>query len=239
MAGSGVLDNVLPRLSPDGAWVLYLAPPSEELPSAPARLMRTPINGGKPEPVFSLQQGNLHALRCARLPANFCAIAENTADRTQLVFTAFDPVKGRGRELAKYSIEPTSNAEYVWDLSADGKSIAVLKRSQNTINLLRLDGGASSTITAKDRSSLQSMDWAADGKTLFVSSLTNDGSLLVQLDLKGNSNVLWESKGVVQPVNTPFLGGPAVPWAVPSPDGRHLAICVWNMTANIWMIENF
>jgi serine/threonine protein kinase len=239
MAGSGVLDNVLPRLSPDGAWVLYLAPPSEELPSAPAQLMRTPINGGKPEPVFTLQQGNFHALRCARSPANLCAIAENTADRTQLVFTAFDPVKGRGRELAKYGIEPTSNAEYVWDLSADGKSLAVLKRSQNTIDLLRLDGKASSIITARDRSSLQSLDWAADGKKLFVSSLTNDGSLLLQLDLKGNSNVLWESKGVVQPVSTPFLGGPAVPWAVPSPDGRHLAICVWNMSANIWMIENF
>src|SRR5260370_28908391 len=111
--------------------------------------------------------------------------------------------------------------------------------SQNTIDLLRLDGKASSIITARDRSSLQSLDWADDGKKLFVSSLTNDGSLLRQLDLKGNSNVLWESKGVVQPVSTPFLGGPAVPWAVPSPDGRHLAICVWNISANIWMIENF
>jgi serine/threonine protein kinase len=239
MAGSGVLDNVLPRLSPDGAWVLYLAPPSDELPSAPARLMRTPINGGKPEPVFTVLQDNFHALRCARSPANLCAIAENTADSTQFVFTGFDPVKGRGRELARYGIEPTSNAEYVWDLSPDGKCIAVLKRSQNTIDLVRLDGRASSTITARNRNSLQSLDWAADGKKLFVSSLTNDGSLLLQLDLKGDSNVLWESKGVVQPISTPFLGGPAVPWAVSSPDGRHLAICVWNMTANIWMMENF
>jgi len=36
-----------------------------------------------------------------------------------------------------------------------------------------------------------------------------------------------------------LFGGPSAPWVVPSPDGHHLAICVWSVNANIWMIENF
>jgi len=239
MSGQGLLDSALPRLSPDGAWILYLVSPPGQLSPAPAQLMRTSTNGGQPELVFTLTQGMFHSLRCSKLPADLCVILERSADHRQLVFTAFDAVKGRGRELARYDTEPTLDAEYAWDLSPDGKSIALLQRSQQTIHFLYLDDRASYEIVAKRRSSLQGLDWGADGKTLFVSSLTDEGSTLSQVDLRGNFNVLWESKGVVQPSNTPFLSGPAVPWAVASPDGRHLAICLWSMTANIWMTENF
>jgi hypothetical protein len=61
----------------------------------------------------------------------------------------------------------------------------------------------------------------------------------LQLDLKGNARLLWEAKGNVEPSITAFVGGPSAPWAIPSPDGRHLAICVWSLNANIWMLENF
>jgi signal transduction histidine kinase len=49
----------------------------------------------------------------------------------------------------------------------------------------------------------------------------------MHVDLQGNTHVLWEQKGSVAPWNVPYahwLGGPSAPWAVPSPDGRHLAI---------------
>jgi hypothetical protein len=86
---------------------------------------------------------------------------------------------------------------------------------------------------------LQTLDWAADGTGLFVSIAKEGGSALLHLDLKGNGQLLWASKGTVEPGISAFLGGPTVPWAVPSPDGRHLAICEWNLSANIWMMENF
>ena len=72
-----------------------------------------------------------------------------------------------------------------------------------------------------------------------MSSLSEGGPSLLQLDLKGNAQLLWESKGTVEPSITAFVGGPAAPWVVPSPDGHHLAICVWGLSANFWMRENF
>jgi eukaryotic-like serine/threonine-protein kinase len=91
----------------------------------------------------------------------------------------------------------------------------------------------------KGWSGLQTLDWAADGTGLFVSITREGGSALLHLDLKGRGQLLWASKGTVEPGISAFLCGPTVPWAVPSPDGRHLAICEWSLSANIWMMENF
>ena len=78
-------------------------------------------------------------------------------------------------------------------------------------------------------------------KGAFVASLGEAGSVLFRTDLRGNAHSLWEQQGnntpwtnIVQP-----LGEPSVPWGVPSPDGRHLAIYNWTCSGNMWMIENF
>jgi hypothetical protein len=178
-------------------------------------------------------------MRCARSPASLCAIAERAPDRKQLIFTTFDPVLGRGRELARFDTNPTPDAEYVWDLSPDGTRIAILKRSEAAISVLSLRGQPLQQVSVKGWHSLQSVDWLADGTGLFVSSVREGGATLLHLDLGGNAHLLWESKGTIQPEITPFVGGPSAPWAVPSPDGRHLAICEWSLSANIWMMENF
>ena len=86
---------------------------------------------------------------------------------------------------------------------------------------------------------MQSVDWSADGKRLFVSSTTPQGSALLQVALDGNAHVLWEQRGNNMPSTQDGFGGPSAPWGVPSPDGRHLAIYGWSLSANIWMIENF
>lgn len=74
---------------------------------------------------------------------------------------------------------------------------------------------------------------------MFVSGLTKEGTALLQVDSKRNVHLLWELKGNAQPWSVPLFGGLSAPWAVPSPDGRHLAICAWNVSANMWMMENF
>jgi hypothetical protein len=93
----------------------------------------------------------------------------------------------------------------------------------------------------KGWSSLQSVNWAADGKGLFTSSATRGGSALLHLDLQGNAYVLWQQKGSIAEWYAPFapFGGPSAPGVVPSPDGRHLAIYDWQLSANMWMMENF
>jgi hypothetical protein len=75
--------------------------------------------------------------------------------------------------------------------------------------------------------SLDSLAWTADGKALFVSNHTQDGSVLLHVSLQGNSQVLWKQEGGVGT------------FGIPSPDGRHLAIMGWTLNSNIWMMENF
>jgi len=237
--GGGLLDMVIPRLSPDGASILYLVLPKDSSDTAPVRLMRIPVAGGRPQLVLTTTLGKIHSLRCSRLPSSVCALAERTSDNKHLSFSALDPVSGRGRQLAVFATQSSPDAEYAWDLSADGSRIAILKRSDSVIHLLSLTDQSGRDLEVKAWGDFQSLDWTADGKGLLVSSSTHDGSALLRVDLNGHADVLWKFEGSVQSNSYPFFSGSSAPWAVPSPDGRHLAICRWNIDANVWMIENF
>jgi hypothetical protein len=205
--------------------VLYLVYPQESDSSAPARLMRVPIAGGPPQLVLTAAIVDTH--RCAKSPATLCAFAERTPDRKQLVFTAFDPVQGRGPELIRYDIDP--NAGYTWDLSPDGTRIALRSRSEReTIHILSLRGYAPQEITVKGWNFGEyGLDWTADGKGLFVSSSIPGGMALLHVDLQGNAHLLWEQQGGVDT------------WGVPSPDGHHIAMPANTQNSNIWMFQNF
>ena len=70
-------------------------------------------------------------------------------------------------------------------------------------------------------------DWLPDGKGFYVGSSSPRGATLLYIDLKGRATTVWEQKGGFQT------------WAVPSPDGRHLAIESYTVDSNVWMLENF
>jgi serine/threonine protein kinase len=233
------------HVSPDGVWVLYLAPPLNQAASyTGVRLMRAPIKGGPSELVLTAripQYGDYHDPVCARAPANLCVITEEAEDHKHLIFTAFDPVSGRDRELARFDYGLADGA-YDWDLSPDGTRMAVLKTSQNRVHVLSFDGESPRDIAVKSGAALQTVNWTSDGKGLLASSATPRGSVLLRIDLQGNSQVVWQQKGSIAPWGGDVdlgMGGPAAPWAVPSPDGRHLAIYSWTLSANMWMMENF
>jgi Tol biopolymer transport system component len=210
-------------VSPEGSWVFYRSNPEEHGPPAPSKLMRVPITGGSPQLVLT---ANLEGgPRCAKSPATLCAIAERSPDRKQLVFEAFDPVNGRGRELAELKTDAT--ADYRWDLSSDGTRISLLKNKEGRIQILSLNGGPPQEISVKGWNSLTSAVWATDGKGLFVSSRKGQWPVLLSVDLQGNARVLWEHAGSVET------------YGVPSPDGRHLAMQRWIVDGNMWMMENF
>jgi hypothetical protein len=69
--------------------------------------VRIPFAGGVPEPV--LQVVRLGPFSCARAPATLCVIPEQTADHKQVVVTAFDPIKGRGPEVARFDLPRDMN----------------------------------------------------------------------------------------------------------------------------------
>ena len=70
-------------------------------------------------------------------------------------------------------------------------------------------------------------DWSWDGKGFYLSSLSSKGATLLYMDLKGHATPVWEQKGGFQT------------WAMPSPDGHHLAILGWAVDSNVWMVESF
>jgi serine/threonine protein kinase len=226
-------------LSPEGSWVYYTMKPYDEgppeshkimrnnvteiLPTQTSKLMRVSIQGGDPQLVLTASIEEWP--RCARTPASLCAIAERTPDRKQIVFTAFDPVKGRGRELARSNTEAMKG--YHWDLSPDGARIALLKNRDARVQILSLNGVASRLITSQGWNTLSSVFWTADGNGLFVSSYTARGADMLRMDFQGNTRLVWEHPGGIDI------------YGVPSPDGRHLAMRGWNVEQNMWLMENF
>ncbi len=215
------LGYIFPRVSPDGKWLIYAAFHKAYEPGNKVDLLRVPAAGGPTEKILS--DAIFDTPRCSQFPATRCMMA-TLADRRHLAFISFDPVLGRGRELARFEVEPERN--YRWALSPDGDRIAIIKQSTGDIHILSLATGADQKISVQHWNNLQGLDWTSDGKGFFTSSLQPSGVLL-HVDLHGRANVLWEPKGV------------SMPWAVPSPDGRYVAMPYFAHNSNAWLFENF
>jgi serine/threonine protein kinase len=225
-----------PVVSPDGRWILYLVYPPVRGSDTPVQLMHVPVTGGPPQKV--LETVMYGTPRCAAGPPGLCAIAEPASGRKRMVFTAFDPVAGRGAELTAMDIDP--KAEYLWDLSPDGRRLAVVKMtgtysseelqvSEGPIHVLSLEGQPSFELVASGRKNRwQSLDWAADGKGLYVSADAPVGSVLLYLDTKGNTKDVWVHATIDRGTR-----------GIPSRDGRRLAMLGRNQNSNVWLIEKF
>jgi serine/threonine protein kinase/DNA-binding winged helix-turn-helix (wHTH) protein/Tol biopolymer transport system component len=218
--------EITPRLSPDGAWIVYasLAKPEDVDAPAPFQLRRVPVSGGPSQLVLTGHDWDNH--RCARAPATVCLVGERTEDRKQVVLTAFDPVKGRGREAARITADPRTGG-WNWDLSPDGSQVVeAFPTEENRIRLLPLGGGAPRDMFVKGWSALGAgPNWSADGKGFYVESRSPRGATLLYIDLNGHASAVWKDDFYT--------------WAAASPDGRHLAILGWTVDSNVWMLENF
>jgi eukaryotic-like serine/threonine-protein kinase len=115
-------------------------------------------------------------------------------------------------------------------LSPDGTSIAALKfsASDSRIRVISLKGQPTREITVKGWNSFTSLDWAADGKGFFISSNpTGRLSTLLYVDLLGNAYPLWQVKNF------------QATWAIPSHNGKYVAIPAPTIGSNAWMVDNF
>ncbi len=212
-------DCVLPQASPDGKWVLYRKDREQRTRRT---LMRVPMNGGTPEPVPDT--GNAEEFRCGRQPGSQCIVRFTEND--QFVFYELDPLRGKGRELARTGWSSSITGD--WDLSPDGLSIAIPNHDpQNAkVRLISLDAAepdaAERIITLNGAKNLNGLVWAANGQGWFVVERTPLASVLFYVDSGAHS---WE-----------LLKSPNLLWAVPSPDGRRIAFPQDTASSNVWVI---
>ena len=221
--GAKGAECLLPRVSPDGSWVLYLEAREFDSDIAPSQLMRVPIAGGTPQFLF---RGSFYGgARCAGSQAGFCAFAERSSDAREMSFFAFDPLKGRGKELARTSVDPTK--KYNWALSPNGSYIAIkVDDGEGKLTILSTEGHAPRQTEITGWPGLQYMDFSSDSKGLFMTSTRNGISALLYVDLTGKAHSLWEPKL------------PTVGWAITTRDGKRLAIVGFSVVSNVWSVKN-
>ena len=220
-------ENVfVPRLGPDGKSVLFLLSASPHDPPGTTHLMRVPLTGGVPQLV--LTETGISNLQCARTHSNVCIFSQFSTER--LTFYTFDPVTGQ-KSLLKSIQDPEWFLEN-WSLSADGSTLALAKKhrgaTQAIIRILRVDGTGERTLNLDDWFAISYMDWAADGKSLWVNASSAAGTPTLL-------NVKLEGKVIPSLEETEMQLG----WAVPSPDGRHVALWKSEQSSNVWLLEGF
>jgi hypothetical protein len=199
-------------MSSDGEWVLF-----RELTGTPGwPIMRVPLAGGRSEQVLATT--GVAWLRCA--VRGRCVLFEQDKDRW--IISSFDPVRGKGERLC--SIPFNTRGE---DLSPDGSAVAVVvddARSMNRIRIYSLRGELQKDVVVENASALVNLDWGGAG--FFSTDQTPSARALLFIRLDGTSNVLWSHQG------TPGF-------AIPSPDGTHLAIAGWTRQSNVWILSDF
>ena len=208
-----------PRVTPDGSEILYISTPKSPGPETPSSIFAVPITGGTPRLV--LKDFHIWNVQCARSPSTLClySITKGNASET----FRFDVRSGKSIEPPQ--IDPSCN----WSLSPDGSQRAIVAYSSNqgTIRLRSTSTGKTRDLVVKGWNGLVSIDWSADGRSLLVVWPDHEqGSALLRVTLDGRASALLHSSN--------HIG-----YAIPSPDGRLLAIAEASGTKNVWQIENF
>jgi hypothetical protein len=97
-----------------------------------------------------------------------------------------------------------------------------------TVWLFSLADGTERPLPLPGWAGFACLDWASDGKSIWVQAHTAVKQALLNVDLSGRARAMLELE------DSHYLG-----WAIQSPDGKHLAIWKGNGNANVWMLENF
>jgi Tol biopolymer transport system component/DNA-binding winged helix-turn-helix (wHTH) protein len=208
-----------PRVTPDGSEILYVSTPRSSGPETRSSVFAIPLHGGAPRLV--LKEAGIFAVECARAPSAVCLYSISKGN-TRVTFP-FDARSG------KTTGPPQMDPEGFWSLSPDGslRAFIAVGSNQGTIQLRSTSSSKTRDLVVKGWNGLMHVDWSADGSSLFVGWHGHrPDSALLKVTLDGHVSVLLRSKN--------FIG-----YAIPSPDGRLLAILEVSPSKNVWQIENF
>ena len=215
------LMEVLPHLTPDGRWVLYSA--AEKLERGTYQLRRVPVSGDGISEAVPLA-GQFEEVRCPIGGGKQCVLRSTVAEK-YYVFYELDPLRGKGAELARTSWIPNLTED--WDVSPDGRQIAIPNHDSRTarIRIVNLAPGATRPgehdLILPRLSDLRSVVWSASGRGWFVTYDLAVGSRMVYVSPDGSFRPLGDIAG----------------WAVPSPDGRHVAFLNRIIATNAWLLR--
>ena len=213
-----------PRLTPDGTHILYMLHSHWEDPNFEVPLMSVPLRGG---PARELAKGKwITNVQCARAPAMVCLYSVLTDNG--VTFFQFDSSEGGGTQFLQ--IKDELGQAYNWSLSPDGTTLAIAKgkwgNDEPRIRLVSLNGAPDRWLVIHGWPAIASIDWAADSKSLWAATAGERENVLLGIDLEGNARVVWRPKNVI------------VGWAIPSRDGKLLALHVRSSSANAWLLEH-
>jgi hypothetical protein len=117
-----------------------------------------------------------------------------------------------------------------WSLSPDGskRAIVMFAPHQEKIKLRSTFTDKASELVINRWSGLMGINWSQDGKSLWVSWHPHQwDSALLNVTLDGKASVVLHSSN------------PEIWHAIPSPDGRWLAIAAASGARNVWEIGDF
>jgi Tol biopolymer transport system component/DNA-binding winged helix-turn-helix (wHTH) protein len=217
----GPENEMVARLNPAGTELLYQSIPSAA--DAPRSIFAIPLAGGVPRLV--LRGKFIVNLQCAQLPSALCVYGVNTPGKH--LIRRFDPSSGESSQLAEI---PTQGMPVNWSLSPDGSQLAIIlyRPDQGIIHLRSTSDNTNRDVVVKGRVGLVTADWAADGNTIFVTSMDRERkTALFNVELDGSNHLLLKDDK------------DSIEWAVPSPDGKLLAINEYAGTTNVWSLANF
>jgi hypothetical protein len=222
MSGNSPL--VQPRLSSDGNHILYLVNPSAGDADLETALTSVPLAGGAAKPLVKAKWISNH--QCARTPATLCLYSA-VAD-SGLTFYKFDPSTGSAAQV--YQVKDEVPLLYNWSLSPDGTTLALAKGKfgddKPRIHLVSLNGAAEKWLNVQGWPGIAALDWAADSKSLWVTTVSEKDNALLRVDLQSRVRVAWRPRNL------------NVGWAIPSRDGKYVALHVNSGSANVWMLEH-
>jgi len=213
---------VVARLNPAGTEVLYESIPVSAEGSR--SIYAVPLAGGAPRLV--LQDKYLANLQCAQLPSTLCVYGIDTPSKHFI--RRFDPGTGESSPLVEI---PSQEMPIGWSLSPNGSQLAIsfYRPDQSVIHLRSTADGTTRDVVMKGRAGVvSSADWSADGKSIFVTTTDSDHkTALFNVKLDGRSYLLMKDDKK------------SIEWAIPSPDGKLVAINIYTGVTNVWSLANF
>ena len=221
------------RLTPDGSDVLYAVNGGPGQPTGKVRLMRVPLAGGSARII--LEAMDIMNYQCARLPSTFCVYGQMEQKSEFHRFFAFDPTGANPAKELPLKVKKEDGPNQ-WGLSPDGRYL-VMRKTQDpyqtpVMRIFDVARGTERDIPLPGVGLIMGMDWAIDSKTIWVAAYMGRGaygdrSALLNVELSGKSRVLMEKLNL------------GLWFAIPSPDGQHLALLGHTKSSNVSLLENF
>ncbi len=226
LVAGGENEISIARLDAEGTGILYLLTPPPNDPTQDMRVMRIPLSGGTPQLILRGQ--GINNFQCARAPSRTCVFSR--FGENQIVFSTFDPATGK--QTAIHSIEDPEWFLLNWSLSPDGRTLVFAKKHRTAIpadlQLFSVQSGKFRTLVLDQWFSVGYLDWAADGTSIWVNATSAAGvQSLLNVNLRGKVTAALQQKEM-------DLG-----WAIPSPDGRHVALWMSAASSNAYLLEGF